>query len=94
MRLLCGVGVGAWNGKEVWPDGAQLPLAALGNGLVVWPCRHSGFAHAEEAGELGVVGESEGFSYCALGHVHARESIAMNFDESTCLNLPAGKVQR
>lgn len=93
MRLLCGVGVGAWNREQIRADRPELPLASFGDGLVFGPCTHGCLAHAEKAGKLGVVGESEGCSYCTLGHVHARESIAMNSGESICLNSAAGTVR-
>lgn len=62
------------SGEEVRTHGAELPLPTLGNRFVVGPLTHGPPADSEEAGEVGVGGETQGLLDGGLGHIHARQS--------------------
>lgn len=60
--------------KQVGALGPELPLAPLGDGLVLIPLPDRPAANAEEASQFGIGGEAEGLLYCSLGHIHEAQS--------------------
>ena len=55
--------------EQVGAKRPRLPLATLGQQLIVWPLRHRTGRHSEEASHIGVLA-AEGLPHCALGHIH------------------------
>lgn len=70
MRLLCGVGFGAWNREQVWADRPELPLAAFGKRVVVGDLRQGLPLDAENPSEVGVGLDAKGVLGRALGDGH------------------------
>lgn len=70
MRLLCGVGVGAWNREQIRADRPELPLAAFGEWVVVRDLGQGLPLDAQDPGEVGVGLDAKGVLGRALGDGH------------------------